>query len=187
MSEPLLIWAAIQYLYTEVPEEMSLYLRQRIADAPGPTGQGKIWEQSVPDVLANLFVSHGTEDNLVWSKPGYKHEYHALIAKDDRWKHDRYGTDAEYANVTFVEWLDDPSTSVYFFPENEAGPDAATVTNDGFLILVQCKFTEPLSPDKNVSKPTAFATLSSVLPNTFYRPRNDDKKIYGQKVAVGKT
>jgi hypothetical protein len=73
-----------------------------------------------------------------------------------------YGTDAEDANASFVDRLDDPSTIGYFFPENEAGPDAATVTKDGWLILVQCKFTEPLSPDKKVSRPTAFSTLSSI-------------------------
>jgi hypothetical protein len=186
LSEPLSIWAAIQYLYTEVPDEMSLYLRQRIADAPGPSGQGKVWEQSIPDVLANLFVSHGTQDNMVWAKPGYRHEYHSFIDKESWWKYDRYGIDSEYANVTFADWLENPSMSVYFFPENEAGPDAATVTKDGFLILVQCKFTMPLSTDKNVSRPTAFGTISSVLPNTFYRPRSNATKIHGQKVATGK-
>jgi hypothetical protein len=75
------------------------------------------------------------------------------------------------------EWLENPSSSVYFFPANDAGPDAATVTRDGILVLVQCKFTEPLLPEKTVSRPPAFGAFSSVFANTFYRPRNNAMKI----------
>lgn len=186
LSEPMLVWAACQYIRAEAPDEFARYLRSRLADAPGPSGQGKIWEQTIPNAVAALFGNAENQRNIVWQRVGYRHEEHTVIMPYDVYNHQNFGLDVEFADTTFVDWLEDTKIAVYCFPENEAGPDAATVTRDGVLVLVQCKLTKPPSALNSASKPSAFSAFSSVLPNTFYRPRKDAKKITGQSVAIRK-
>ena len=186
LSEPMLIWAANQYLENEAPDEMAVYLHQRLADAPGASGQGKIWEQSVPTAIAALFKDHSSITNIVRQRPGYSHISCRVNTAQQPSIHTAFGLDEHFTEIGFAEWLADPSVAAFVFPENDAGPDAATVTEDGRLVLVQCKFTQPPSHGKKVNKPTAFPSLASILPNTMYRPRGDARKIYGQSVAIGK-
>ena len=186
LSEPILIWAANQYLENEAPDEMAVYLRQRLADAPGASGQGKIWEQSVPNAIAMLFKDPLSIENIVWQRAGYSHISRRVYTAQQPSIHAAFGLDTHFTEIGFAEWLANPSVAAFVFPENDAGPDVATITEDGCLVLVQCKFTEPPSHGKKTNKPAAFSSLASILPNTMYRPRGDAQKIYGQSVAIGK-
>jgi len=186
LAEPILVYSLNEYINKEAPDEMAVYLKQRLADAPGPEARGKVWEQSVPNALHSLFKTSSTADNIQWSNSSYQHQSHNFYFVQQPTKHLTFGIDSRFTDLSFADWLENPSMSAYFSPENDSGPDVATVTEDGVLVLVLCKFTQPPNADKKTSKPTAFSAISSLCPNTMYRPRKDAKKIAGRDVAIGK-
>jgi len=179
IPEPILVWAANRYMETEAPAEMDNFLLQRLAEAPDASAQGKIWEKSIPSAVLSLFANPENSTNIVWAKRSYVHEPHLIPTTHDLWRHKMFGMDSQFSSFQLADWIADPTLAAFVFPENDAGPDAATVTDDGILVLIQCKFNQPPSVlKKNVRHPSAVHAIAAVMPSTFYRPRSDVKTLW---------
>lgn len=114
LAEPILVYSLNEYINQKAPDEMAVYLKQRLADAPGPEAQGKVWEQSVPNALHSLFKTSSTADNIQWSNSSYQHQSHNFYFVHQPTKHLTFSIDSRFTDLSFADWLENPSMSAFF-------------------------------------------------------------------------